>query len=218
MTGIDSLTSRGDAELPLALPHLAHINRYWDELHKTYAAKIHPGQYYVTIRGEAVVTVLGSCVSACVRDYKLGVGGMNHFMLPASRDEAEMVRGMEPSVANRYGNFAMESLINDILKCGGHRENLEVKIIGGGRILEHMTNIGRLNIDFVRTYIQTEGLKLIGEDVGDIYPRKVVYLPALGKVLVKKLHSMRDNAVAETEQKYRRALDREPVSGEVELF
>jgi chemotaxis protein CheD len=128
------------------------------------------------------------------------------------------MQGMEPSIANRYGNHAMESLINDILKCGGHRENLEVKIIGGGRILENMTNIGRSNIEFVRKYIRTEKLKLIGEDVGDIYPRKVVYFPALGKVLVKKLHSLRDSAVVDTEQKYRRDLDQEPVSGDVELF
>ena len=218
MTPVNYLKNDQDAAPPPALPHLAHINRYWDKLHEVYAAKILPGQYYVTIRGEAVVTVLGSCVSACVRDYKLGVGGMNHFMLPASRDQAELARGMEPSIANRYGNFAMEALVNDILKCGGRRENLEIKIVGGGRILENMTNVGKLNIDFVRAYIQTEGLKLIGEDVGDIYPRKVLYLPAEGKVRVKKLRTLHNSTVVEREQQYRKELAQEPVSGDIELF
>jgi chemotaxis protein CheD len=218
MTPVSYLKNNQDEAPPPSLPHLAHINRYWDRLHEVYAAKILPGQYYVTIRGEAVVTVLGSCVSACVRDTKLGVGGMNHFMLPASRDHVELARGMEPSVANRYGNFAMEALINDILKCGGRREHLEIKIVGGGRILENMTNIGRLNIEFVRAYIHTEGLKLIGEDVGDIYPRKVLYLPAEGKVRVKKLRTLHNDTVVERESSYQKALATEPVGGEIELF
>lgn len=214
----ESFVEGKEAGPPLALPHFGHIHRHWDEQHQVYMAKILPGEYYVTIRGEGVATVLGSCVSACVRDYKLGVGGMNHFMLPAKKHEEELLQSMEPSVANRYGNHAMESLINDILKCGGRRENLDVKIIGGGRILENMTKIGRMNIEFVRTYIKTEGLRLIGEDVGDIYPRKVVYFPALGRVLVKKLYSMRDRTIIESEQNYCRTLDQEPVSGDVELF
>lgn len=215
---INSRANSENVELPLALPHLAHIHRYWDAAHRVYTAKILPGQYYVTVRGEAITTVLGSCISACVRDYKLGVGGMNHFMLPIRHEVGTIDQGMEPSVANRYGNFAMESLINDILKCGGRRENLEVKILGGARILENMTNIGRLNIDFVRLYIQTEGLRLIGEDVDDVYPRKVVYFPALGKVLVKKLRALHEKAVADDEQKYRSMLEEEPVKGDVELF
>ncbi len=204
--------------LPAALPQFAHINRYWDKVSGLCAAKILPGQYYVTLHGEAVVTVLGSCVSACVRDKMLGVGGMNHFMLPTDYADPNELIAMLPSDANRYGNYAMEALINDILKAGGRRENLEVKIVGGGRILENMTNIGRMNIEFVRNYIHTEGLTLIGEDVGDIYPRKVMYLPAEGKVRVKKLRSLHNNTIIERETSYRKTLESEKVGGDVELF
>lgn len=206
----------GAPDYPLALPQFAHINRYWDRVNNLVAAKILPGQYYVTLRGEAVTTVLGSCISACVRDRVLGVGGMNHFMLPADNDGR--VGGVEPTDANRYGNYAMEALINDILKAGGRRDNLEIKIVGGGRILENMTNIGNMNIEFVRAYIKTEGLKLIGEDVGDIFPRKVMYLPAEGRMRVKKLRSLHNNTIIERETQYSSTLASEKVGGDVELF
>jgi chemotaxis protein CheD len=215
---IEVAKERSRTDLPLALPQFEHINRYWDNLHQVCAAKILPGQYYVTLSGEAVVTVLGSCISACIRDRKLGVGGMNHFMLPSNRGGRGPEGTMLPSDANRYGNHAMESLINDILKAGGRRENLEVKIVGGGRILENMTNIGNMNIEFVRRYIATEGLTLLGEDVGDIHPRKVMYLPAEGRVRVKKLRSLHNNTIIERETSYQQTLEVEKVAGDVELF
>ena len=116
------------------------INRYWDKTHDTFAAKILPGEYYVTANNEAIVTVLGSCVSACIRDKVFGIGGMNHFMLPINKNMSDIdIAAM--SNAGRYGNFAMEKMINDILKNGGTRENLEVKIFGGGRVLKDMKNI-----------------------------------------------------------------------------
>jgi chemotaxis protein CheD len=205
-------------EPPPALPQFAHINRYWDKMHDVFMAKILPGEFYVTLRGEGVTTVLGSCVSACVRDRMLGVGGMNHFMLPANRTDRGLGNGALPTEANRYGNYAMEALINEILKAGGRREQLEIKIVGGGRILENMTNVGRMNIDFVRNYIRTEGLQLLGEDVGDIYPRKVVYFPGEGKVRVKKLRALHNNTIIERETEYSRTLQQEPVGGDVELF
>lgn len=203
--------------LPLALPQFAHIHRYWDNVHGIFMAKVMPGQYYVSLHGEGISTMLGSCVSACIRDRMLGVGGMNHFMLPMKHADVDL-RPSQPSDANRYGNYAMETLINDILKYGGRREHLEVKIVGGGQILEKMTNIGRMNIDFTRTYVLTEGLNCLGEDVGDIYPRKVEYFPADGRVRVKKLRALHSNKVFEREREYRRTLEEEPIGGEVELF
>jgi chemotaxis protein CheD len=205
-------------EPPPALPQFAHINRYWDKTHDVFMAKILPGEFYVTLRGEGVTTVLGSCISACVRDRKLGVGGMNHFMLPANRHDGGLENGALPTEANRYGNYAMEALINEILKAGGRREHLEIKIAGGGRILENMTNVGQMNIDFVRHYIHTEGLQLLGEDVGDIFPRKVVYFPADGRVRVKKLRALHNNTIIERETRYGRALQEGTVGGDVELF
>jgi chemotaxis protein CheD len=195
-----------------------HIKRYWDPKRHVYAAKILPGEYYVTVHDEMIVTVLGSCVSACIRDTVLGIGGMNHFMLPVkSTAETERWQRDSVSAANRYGNFAMEHLINDILKRGSSRKALEVKIFGGGRILAQMTDIGRRNIAFVREYIHTEGLQLAAEDVGDKYPRKVLYFPASGKVQVKKLRSQHNDTIVERETRYLGRLSR-PIEGEIELF
>ncbi len=208
-----------DIELPPAFSHLTHVKRYWDNTQNTFMAKILPGEYYVTMNSEAVITVLGSCVSACIRDKETGVGGMNHFMLPANKDEARgILKKLEPTGANRYGNFAMESLINDILKNGGKRKNLEIKIVGGGKILQNATNIGEMNIKFVENYIDSEGLKLVGSDVGDVYPRKVMYMPATGAVKVKRLRTLHNNTVVEREGKYMDDINKKPVGGDIELF
>lgn len=202
-----------------ALPGFEHINRYWDKLQGRYAAKILPGQFYVTLHDEAIVTVLGSCIAACIRDRVFGVGGMNHFMLPDDGRNGE--RLLQPgSLATRYGNHAMEQLINEILKAGGRRENLEVKIFGGGQIIRNMRtlDIGRRNIDFVHEYIRTEGLKLVAEDTGDIFPRKVMYFPASGVARVKRLRHMHNDTIVRRELDYREELVQQPAAGEVELF
>jgi len=197
---------------PLALPGFEKIKRNWDRERGLYDAKILPGEFYVTIKGESISTVLGSCISACIRDKKLGVGGMNHFMLPATGDIGAM------GLANRYGNYAMENLINEILKNGGKRENLEVKIFGGGKILQNMTDVGERNIKFVREYLQLEGIHVLSEDVGDTCPRKVIYFPASGKALLKKLRSLHNETVVTRETSYMKNLDVKPDEGDIELF
>ncbi|MDH3326336.1 MAG: chemoreceptor glutamine deamidase CheD [Gammaproteobacteria bacterium] len=195
-----------------AIKGFSDIKRYWDKTLGQYTAKILPGEFYVTITDEGISTVLGSCISACVRDRKLGIGGMNHFMLPATGFEDAM------GSANRYGNFAMENLINEILKNGGRRENLEVKIFGGGKILQNMTDVGERNIAFVREYIKVEGIHLVSEDVGDNYPRKVIYFPASGKALLKKMRSLHNDTVVSRERDYMKGLDVKPDQGDIELF
>ncbi len=203
---------------PRALRGFNNINRYWDKINGLYAAKILPGEYYVTAEDEVIVTVLGSCVSACIRDPKAGVGGMNHFMLPAGSTLDNVYDKDYLSSSARYGNFAMEHLINSILKAGGRKQNLEVKIVGGGQIIANMTNIGRKNIEFVRCYLQTEGLRILAEDVGDVYPRKLQYFPKTGKVRVKKLQKMHNNTIIDREKQYKDQIERKPVSGDIELF
>jgi chemotaxis protein CheD len=208
-----------DAQPEPALPQFAHISRYWDSEHATFAARLMPGEYYVTCHSEMIATVLGSCVSACIRDSRLGYGGMNHFMLPLDGSQGQSVWGSAASAATRYGNVAMERLINDILKLGGRRENLEIKLVGGGRVLAEMTtDIGARNIEFVRQYVADEGLKLLGEDLGDVYPRRVVYFPKTGRIRVRKLSSGREESLAARERQYLQQLDTKPVEGEVELF
>lgn len=205
--------------LPSALPGFEHINRYWDHTRRRFAAKILPGDYYVTVGDEFMTTVLGSCISACIRDRGVAIGGMNHFMLPqTSLGGKDAWTSTSVNAATRYGSFAMEHMINTILKYGGNRENLEVKIVGGGQILANMTDIGQRNIEFVREYIRAEGLTLCGEDVGDIYPRKVVYDPATGKGQVRKLRFLQNDTIIERENRYRHTLEEKPVGGEVELF
>ncbi len=207
------------SELNPVLPGFEHINRYWDKMHNIHAAKILPGEYYVTTQDEAIVTVLGSCVSACIRDRVFGIGGMNHFMLPMTNENSsDAWQNVNISAATRYGNYAMEHLINDILSNGGARKNLEVKLFGGGKILAQMTDIGSRNVAFVREYVQIEKLNVIAEDLSDIYPRKVMYNPMTGKVKMKKLRSLHNNTVVDRETEYMHKLDVEPVESEIDLF
>lgn len=205
--------------LPRSLPGFENVSRYWDKTNGIHTAKILPGEYYVTVNDEAITTVLGSCVSACVRDRVFGVGGMNHFMLPVDgRGRDNSREGALLSASARYGNYAMEHLINGILKNGGSRKNLEVKIFGGGKILAHMTDVGRRNIEFVRDYIRVESLNLVAEDMGDVFPRKVIYFPMSGRVMLKKLHSLHNKTITDRESDYLRRLKNEPVEGEIDLF
>lgn len=199
-----------------ALPGFEHVKRYWDQTAGKYAAKILPGEFYVTTSDELVVTVLGSCVAACVRDPVFGVGGMNHFMLPAS--ESGDWNGDPLGLATRYGNFAMEHLINEVLKHGGVRKNLELKLFGGGKVLAMATDIGARNIQFIKDYVQVEGLRVAAEDLGDIYPRKVHYYPLTGLVRMKKLRSVRNDTIVAREKAYLRNIEHEPQTGEIDLF
>jgi chemotaxis protein CheD len=166
-----------------------------------------------------VCTVLGSCVSACVRDARLNIGGMNHFMLPLDGSNGESAWGGALSAATRYGNVAMERLINDILKLGGRRQDLEIKLVGGGRVLSEMSNdVGARNIDFVRRYVQDEGFRVLNEDLGDVHARRVVYFPQTGRMRVRKLNVAPDETLVARERQYLRQLDTTPTEGEIELF
>ena len=191
-------------------------NFYFDRSFGIEAAKILPGEYYFTPEDKVIVTVLGSCVAACLRDRVSGIGGMNHFMLPDSGSDAMGLM----SASMRYGTYAMEVLINDLLKTGARRENLEAKVFGGGRVLSNFTtlNVGQRNAQFVRDYLKTERIRILAEDLEDIYPRKVYFFPRTGKVLVKKLRKLNNNTIANREQDYANRLKRVPVSGTVDLF
>ena len=105
----------------LSEEHFA-TNVYYDRTFDCDAAKILPGEFYFTGKDMLIVTVLGSCVSACIRDRVSGVGGMNHFMLPDGGADSEN----PVSASMRYGTYAMEVLINELLKAGAKRENMEV--------------------------------------------------------------------------------------------
>jgi len=202
--------------LPSCWQEFNHINRYWDKHTGMATAKILPREFYVTAHNEAITTILGSCISACIRDPKVGIGGMNHFMLPISNSASSI----ELADAARYGNFAMEQMINDILKAGAKKENLEVKLFGGGKVLAGMNtlDIGSKNIIFVRAYVALEDLKVVSSDLGDVYPRKVLYYPDTGKVKMKKLKAVHNRTIADRESSYKQQINQEPASGDIELF
>lgn len=185
------------------LPKFAHIRRDWDAELGVVVAKLLPGEYYVTRHEEMIFTVLGSCVSACVRDRKLGVGGMNHFMLPLDRSGGTSAWADNiASSATRYGNVAMELLVNEILELGGQRENLEFKVVGGGKVLDMTLDVGAHNAQFVRDYLKTGGFPISAEDLGDPFARKVYYSPVTGKMRVKRLAATVNRAVFERERDF----------------
>lgn len=190
---------------------------YFDRNFACEAAKILPGEYYVTGRDMVLVTVLGSCVSACIRDKVSGIGGMNHFMLPEG-SAGEMANPLAASA--RYGSYAMEVLINQLLKMGANRANLEAKVFGGGNVLRgfRVGNVGERNARFVLNYLKFEQIDLAAKDLLDIYPRKIYYFPATGRVLVRKLKQVHNNTIVEREQEYSQRLQFGQIEGDVELF
>lgn len=199
----------------LSEEHFA-TNVYFDRTFDCDAAKILPGEFYFTNKDMLIVTVLGSCVSACIRDRVTGVGGMNHFMLPDTGGDADN----PVSASMRYGTYAMEVLINELLKAGAKRENMEAKVFGGGNVLRGFTaiNVGERNAEFVLDYLKAERMRVIAEDLNDIYPRKVYFFPKTGKVLVKKLKVEHNDTLRKREQDYASRLKTTSVGGEVDLF
>jgi chemotaxis protein CheD len=189
-------------------------NHYFDRNFQIEAAKILPGEYYVTGRDMLLVTVLGSCVSACIRDPKTGIGGMNHFMLPEGDPHNPL------SESARYGGYAMEVLLNQLIKLGAQRTRLEAKVFGGGAVMRGFTlhNVGERNSEFVLEYLQTERIRVVSQDLRDIYPRKVYYFPTSGRVLVKKLKQVHNNTIVQREEEYGSRLKSAPVAGDVDLF
>jgi len=176
--------------------------------------KIFAGDWYVsTQKGEMLATILGSCVSACIRDPILGFGGMNHFMLPGD----DM---MDNKISNsaRYGVAAMENLINGIMKVGGQKHRLEVKVFGGGNVINNSARIGSKNAKFIREFLHTEGLRIVSEDLEGEHPRRVHYYPDTGKVMMRLLKRKEDMVVVEEEAQYTKRIENKPIEGDIELF
>jgi chemotaxis protein CheD len=201
---------------PIAASAPPTPNLYYDRQFESDAAKLLPGEYYVTRQEMVLVTVLGSCVAACIRDRQSGVGGMNHFMLPDSGSE----RGTPASESARYGAYAMEVLVNELLKLGARRGSLEAKVFGGGAVMSGLTqaNVGERNSAFVIEYLQTEQIPLAARDLLDIYPRKVYFFPRTGRVVVRKLKSLHNDTILQREIDYRSKLHGLHVEGDIELF
>ena len=197
------------------LMEFGHIRRIQDTRFPYEVAVILPGEYFVSQEPKVVYTVLGSCISVCLRDPFANVGGMNHFMLAAPTREGGQDSWAE---SGRYGSFAMEMLINEILKRGGNKNRLEAKVFGGGKIYDGTIDIGAKNAAWALDYLEREGVPLMKANVGDVCPRKVYFFTDSGKVLMKKLDRVVAKTVAEEEEQYQAKLQQAPVQSDVTLF
>lgn len=183
---------------------------FYDAHFKNDAVKILPGEYFVHDEDMLIMTTLGSCIAACIWDRNARVGGMNHFMLPEGSGDS-----------GRYGSYAMELLINELLKRGASRLTLEAKVFGGGQVISGMNsmNVGERNTQFVMDYLKTERITVVSKDVLDIYPRKVCFLPASGKAMVKRLAATNTEALAAQDRvAAQKAVPAVTGGGSVDLF
>jgi len=191
-----------------ATPTAPALGRYFDGALQVEALKLLPADYAVSDEPIALVTLLGSCVAACVWDPLLRIGGMNHFMLPDG-----------DGTCARYGANAMELLINDLLKRGARRSRLQAKAFGGGNVLRGFADpVGSRNARFIVEYLAAERIPLLAQDLGDIHPRKIAFFPQTGRALVRRLPATRERELADVERAYHERLSRAPAVGSVELF
>ena len=185
---------------------------YCDHHFQYDAVKVLPGEYFVSSEELIIMTVLGSCISACIWDGKARAGGMNHFMLP----DGDSTDGF-----GRYGSYAMELLINEMLKKGARRESMQAKVFGGAQVMAGFTtmNVGERNTKFVLDYLATERIPVVSQDVLDIHPRKVCFFPSSGKALVKRLaHSHPETLAVEERKGNAKSVVRATAGGSVDLF
>ncbi len=184
---------------------------FWYETHfQSVAVKVLPGEYFVDSHDILIMTTLGSCIAACLWDRYSNIGGLNHFMLPEGNADD-----------GRYGSYAMELLINEMLKRGASRSALEAKVFGGGQVIAGMDtlNVGARNTAFVMDYLKTERIPIVSKDVMDIYPRKVCFIPASGKAMVKRLAPTNASALLAQERAAARSVVPTASSGgSVDLF
>lgn len=199
---------------PLIAEHFAH-NLYFDRTFGLEAAKVLPGKYFLATTNVVLVTVLGSSVSACIRDYTNGIGGMNHFMLGDSGRDDDLF-----SASARYSTFAMEILVNYLLKLAAKRQNFEAKLFGGGRVMASLSSsmVGDRNVQFARKHRKAKGIALVPSDFLNIHPHKIYFFPTTGRVLVKKLIRVHNDTLERREKTYAARLNKEPMSAEIELF
>lgn len=174
---------------------------YFDDRFNVEAVKILPGQYYVTRKNKMIVTVLGTCVGACIRDRVRGIGGINHFMLADNGRDAQKL----DSKAVQHGLYAMDKLIEQLLKKGAQANWLEAKIFGGSNLLHEVNSVdmGAVNSRFISDYLKRRGIKVVADGLGGPYPRKVYFFPKTGEVMVRTLKRAHNTTIVDREKAYR---------------
>jgi chemotaxis protein CheD len=188
--------------------------QYFDREFRAQAIKILPGQYHSAREG-MITTVLGSCVSTCLWDPAEHIGGMNHFMLPGDTALPD-----SPWAASaRFGVYAMEVLINQMLRLGADRRRMVAKVFGGAQLLAGFDrlDVGAKNAEFVLEFLRVEGIRVLAQDLLDVCPRKVHFFVDTGKVQVKRLALSPVEPVQRREREYFKRLSGDG-AGEVEIF
>lgn len=175
---------------------------------------IHIGGLHASRKPLLLDTVLGSCIAACLYDPVLGMGGMNHFMLPEGSDPGD-------PTSTRYGVNAMELLISDLMKIGADRRRFQAKVFGGGHVLnirESLDGVPQRNIDFVKKFLEAEQIPVVREDLGGFQPRRVLFQTHTGKVFMKYLGNNEAERTAQEEVVYLISLKKQKLDGDVTLF
>ncbi|GAB0114403.1 chemotaxis protein CheD [Acidisoma sp. C75] len=161
-----------------------------------------------------LTTILGSCIAACLWDAEKNLGGMNHFLLPGDGINAQDVTGGTPS--SRYGVYAMELLVNAMLRRGARRERMQAKLFGGARMIRGLTDVGHLNATFAERFLQNEGIPVVGGSLRGTQGRRVQFWPVGGRarqVLIK------DDSDSLFRSEYQSFMTKPPrQAGSIELF
>lgn len=196
------------------------VRRYYDQNLEMTVVKLMTGDCYFTADSrEMLVTILGSCISVCLRDPMAKIGGMNHILLPGDNN-LKLQKG-DLGYSTRFGAYAMEELINGMLKLGASKSRMEAKIFGGGNVIESSTAIGTKNIMFAKDFLIQEKIPIVSEDVGGETPRRLHFFPDDGKAMIRKLQRREDFVILEKEKEYEEKLKSKfntKAEPEVDLF
>ncbi|MCQ8897353.1 chemoreceptor glutamine deamidase CheD [Limnobacter humi] len=178
---------------------------------------IMPGEHLVSWDPVEIVTLLGSCVAACIYDAHRKIGGMNHFMLPDIPSVAPALTDQTKPL--RYGLYAMERVINDLLMMGAKREHLVAKVFGGANMTNTLENqhVGRRNAQFVIEFLRRDKIRVLASDLGGINSRRIRFNTRTNAVRVERVASA-DQLALRQDRQYRDQIQADPVDGEVIFF
>ncbi len=139
---------------------------------------LYPSNLMVSTKPYIIDTVLGSCVAVCIYDPILKFGGMNHYMLPFWNGQG--------LASPKYGNIAIEKLIDKMLNHGSKKGNLIAKVFGGGEVIKvRISNfhIGERNIMVANEILANERIMIKASSVGGNLGRKIRFNNNTGEVL-----------------------------------
>ncbi len=181
---------------------------------------LHPGEYAVSTEGQVIGTVLGSCIAVALYDRRRKIAGMNHFMLPGQVRPESFIQ----SESGKYGMFAMELLINEMIKHGSARTDMVAKVFGGGHVLRGkdagvpLSSVAQSNIDFAFSYLETEGIRVEASDVGGTTARKIFLFPEDFRILLKRITGTLVTSVEREEAEYFKTIREKRKKSDVTLF